>query len=447
MKKHLGFVLVFLLLIPSLAFAIDLSNVKFGGQVRLRGYVLENPFDFQSDGTFGPFDADWDNYSVFRLKASVFTSIDVGDNVTGYVKLTNQNYGEGVTGAEGTTEIDNTSNKVFLDNAYINVKNLLNMPLTLRMGRQNLIYGSGFVILDGQSQFASTSIYFDGVKLGWSITDNILLDVFYMKDQENVRNESVDDDITLKGVYLTAKGMPVIGKGEVYFLNRKDESSEKNINMYGLRLSDKIDFGLDYAAEVALQGGDSYLANVDQDALGLKLDLGFTFKDLNFKPRIFGQYAFMSGDEAGTADYEGWDVFYGGWPQFGDLLAWKFVNIAPNNVNTSAAPFPGINVVDAASGTVAGEAAYSNFSIATIGFSCSLLGKISPKISYSKITIDETAAGMDDDFGDYFQVEIKYAYSKALSFRIYAAKIEPGDAFGTLNDAATEFFWEADLKF
>ena len=100
MKKHLGFVLVFLLLIPSLAFAIDLSNVKFGGQVRVRGYVLENPFDFQSDGAFGPFDADWDNYSVFRLKASVFTSIDVGDNVTGYVKLTNQNYGANAMGLQ-----------------------------------------------------------------------------------------------------------------------------------------------------------------------------------------------------------------------------------------------------------------------------------------------------------------------------------------------------------
>jgi len=430
LKKNFGFVLVLLLLIPSLAFAIDLSNVKYGGQVRVRGYALENVWDFQSDGAA----ADWDKYDMFRLKASLFTSADVGDNVTGYVKLTNQNYGEGVTGAETKHEEDNLSNKVFVDNAYIRVKNLLDVPLTLTMGRQNLIYGSGFAILDGQSQFASTSIYFDGVKLGWNITDNVLLDLFYMKDQENTRSQATEDDITLQGAYLTAKGLPFIGKGEVYILNKEDEASEKNINMYGLRLSNKIAFGLDYAAEIALQGGDSYLANVDHDALGLKLDFGFTFKNLNVKPRIFGQYAFMSGDEAGTADYEGWDVFYGGWPQFGDLLAWKFVNIPPNNTYTASGPI--------------GEASYRNFSISTIGFSCTLLGKISPKISYSKITIDETAIGADDDFGDYFQAEIKYAYSKALSFRVYAAKIEPGDAFGAVNnDAATEIFWEADLKF
>ncbi len=65
----------------------------------------------------------------------------------------------------GDGEGDNRDNKIFLDNAYIEARNMFNLPVDLTLGRQNLIYGSGFVILDGQSQFASTSIYFDGVKL------------------------------------------------------------------------------------------------------------------------------------------------------------------------------------------------------------------------------------------------------------------------------------------
>jgi len=53
----------------------------------------------------------------------------------------------------------------------------------------------------------------------------------------------------------------------------------------------------------------------------------------------------------------------------------------------------------------------------------------------------------DDEFGNYVQVSVKYKYSKNLSFSIYAAMIDPGDAFGTMEDKATEFMWEADLRF
>lgn len=455
MKKKLGFVLALLLLIPSLAMAVDLANVKYGGQVRLRGYAFDNVWDFNDAGGI-------DEWDVFRLKASVWTSVDVGDNITAYVKLTNQNYGEGVTGAEGKTEVDNVSNKVFLDNAYIDAKNVLG-PVSLRLGRQNLIYGTGFVILDGQSQFASTSIFFDGVKASMNITDNISIDAFYMKDQENIRwNTPEDDDITLMGIYLTAKGCPVIGgQQEFYALNREDENfldaagtikSQKDIWMYGFRMSDKLDSGLDYSGEIAIQKGTAFNGS-DQDALGYKMDLGYTF-NIDLKPRIFGQYAFMSGDEAGTADYEGWDVFYGGWPQFGDLLAWKYVNIGdgviPNAGGNPAAPI--LNAVWNPGSTVGGEAPYTNLSVATIGVSCVIDGKIFPKVSYSKLRFDEDVAAvagvtnMDDDFGDYYQISAKYQYSKALSFSLYYAMIQPGDAFVNQDDA-TEFFWEADLRF
>ena len=55
----------------------------------------------------------------------------------------------------------------------------------------------------------------------------------------------------------------------------------------------------------------------------------------------------------------------------------------------------------------------------------------------------------EDDFGDYYQAKASYAYSKNLSFSMYAAMIEPGCAFKDLgmNDEAYEFFWETNLKF
>ncbi|MFO7965288.1 MAG: alginate export family protein [Desulfobacterales bacterium] len=449
MKKILGFAAALLLLIPSLATAIDMSDVEFGGQVRMRGYALENMWSFNSD-------LDFDEWDVFRLKASLWTRVNLGDNVSAFIQLTDQTYGEGVVqfdagrnalGERDVWEEDNKSNKIFLDNAYIDAKNVLG-PISLRIGRQNLIYGSGFVILDGQSQFASTSIYFDGVKATMDITDNISLDAFYMKDQENTRSNLTEDDINLMGLYLTATGCPVIrGKQEFYVLNREDESLDKDIWMFGIRVSDKFDFGLDYSAEVAVQRGDAwedrdddvpgYTAG-DQEALGYKLDLGYTIP-IDLSPRVFGQYVFMSGDEADTDDWEGWDVFYGGWPQFGDLLAWVYVF--------------GPAVVSDPAGSTIGEAAYTNLHIATIGAEFNIEDKLFPKFSYSRLQFDEDNAvyGLnDDDFGDYYQFSAKYKYSKMLSFAAYYAIIEPGDGVQDLaesDDNAQEFFWEAEVKF
>ena len=78
---------------------------------------MDNWFDFSDDNN--PISGYDDNWDMFRLKASVWTSVDVGDNITGYVKLTDQNYGEGVATDFGD---DNTTNDVFIDNAYIDAK-------------------------------------------------------------------------------------------------------------------------------------------------------------------------------------------------------------------------------------------------------------------------------------------------------------------------------------
>lgn len=325
------------------------------------------------------------------------------------------------------------------------MKNLLGLPVEGTFGRQNLIYGTGFVLLDGQSQFASTSIYFDGVKLRWHITDKIMLDGLYMKDQENTTtngaNGGAGDDITLSGFYLTAKSCPVIGQQEFYALNRKDEAIGKDIWMYGVRLSDKMANGFDYSLEGAIQTGDA-TKTLDQDAYGMKLDAGYTFKDAAWKPRLYANYSFLSGDSnASDTDNEQWDVFYGGWPQWGDLLAWKYLNLGTSNNLSNVYGYDDYS-------NVTGEAVYSNIQIITFGASANLTEKLSANLSYSDLSFDETAAGVDDDFGDYYQATFKYQYNKNLSFSLYGALLDPGAAFGTTNtDDATEVYWEVGYKF
>ncbi len=429
MKKFLLLFLVLFLCTPAVA-ANWTDNIEMGGDVRFRWYKLNNIWDFNDDTNF-------DNWETFRLRTRLHVKAKISDDISGFVQLANQTYGNGISDAG-----DNTSNKIFVDNAYITVDNFFGSNFKFQAGRMNLIYGSGFVLFDGNSQFASTSIYFDGVKIAIPLGDNAVLDTLYFLDEENSRANNPDDDITLGGLYLTAKCPAMGGKQEIYALNRRDETLSKDIWMVGLRLSDKFENGLDYSGEVAYQMGDwNERQNIDQEALGYKLDAGFTLKDATMTPRLFCGYMSLEGDDRSSTDTnERWDVFYGGWPQFGDLLAWKYVNVGPANAITDYDP----NYNEGS--TTGGEAVYSNISMASVGISAQLTSKLSAKFTYGLLTVDEPIAGVDDDFGDYYQLQAKYGYSKNLSFAIYTAMIDPGKAFVN-DDQAYEFLVETNLKF
>jgi len=437
MKKIL--ITIAVLLIATSSFAMEGPDVKIDGSVRVRGYYLENFYDFDNS-------SDYDNWPVFRIKSHIAAKAAFEKNVTAYVKFTNQTYGEGVSDAG-----DNKSGKVFVDNAWIEVKKFWDKPINLKFGRQNLMYGGGFVLFDGQSQMASTSLYFDGVKLTWQIKDKIDVDFLYFKDQENRRELAIDDDITLCGIYATAKLLP--GKQELYVLHKDQQDlkgtagPEKSIYLIGARVSNKMKSGLDYALEGGLETGKyDDRNNIDQEAYALKADLGYTLK-AKMDPRIFCGFAYLSGDgDANDDTNEAWDSFYGGWPVYGDLLAWKYLTnipIPPHGANVLGNAYPNYEV----GSNVVGEVMYSNLTMGTLGVGFKPKDDISVKLSGSYIDLNDTFAGVDSEFGLYYQLDTKYKYSDALGFRLYAAMIDAGKAFEPYRDNAYEVFWETSLRF
>lgn len=423
--------------LPAPARAVDPPQVKVGADVRLRGYYLDNWLDFDDAQKR-------DEWSVFRLRTRVYVSAAMENGVSAYVRIGNQNFSEGVTAvpsADGDKwEEENKSNKFFVDAAYISVKDLFGLPLELLAGRQNLMYGSGWVIADGQSQYGSTSTYIDGIKLVWRMGTNVALDALYFKDEEKKRDSVTPDDITFAGFYLTSKAPLPIGQQEIYVLGRFDQTIRKEVYMAGARLSNRYESGVDYSAEGAWQAGKAR-PKIDQNAYGLKIDLGYTIETAA-TPRLYGGFVRLTGDDYGTEDeFEGWDVFYGGWPQYGDLLAWRYVNAGTDNA---------ISIYDPnynALSTVAGEAVYSNLNMYTAGLELRPVDGLKFGFSYSRMIADHTTDGIDAGLGNYYQLTGEYRYSPHLTFGLYAALIDPGDAFVGRNDPASEAFWEVNLSF
>ena len=107
----------------------------------------------------------------------------------------------------------------------------------------------------------------------------------------------------------------------------------------------------------------------------------------------------MSGDDPATLDVrERWDVYYGGWPQFGEHLAWTYTNLGPGNGITRYDP------TYAQGSSVPGEAVYSNLLMPSVGLEVKPHPRVTAKASWSWLHADQTAPGVDDEIGTYAQL-------------------------------------------
>ncbi len=404
------------------------DEVSFGGEIRMRGYSLENMWDVDSD-------TDGDRWSTFRQRTRLWANINLADGVTGYVRLTNQHWGEGVTYTDGW-EVDNKSDKVFVDNAWAEVPDLFGLPLSIRVGRQDVMYGSGFVLFDGQSQMASTSNYFDGVRARWALGP-IGVDMLYFKDQENQRDNATHDDVTLTGIYIRPN--EGLHPRELYLLHRSDQGLDRDIGLLGARIGGGIGH-LVWSAEAGAQRGDA-TTSIDHEAWGLTTEARYMLIPGRTDLTFIAGFTALSGDDPATPNIsERWDVFYGGWPRYGDLLAWTFLNLGTHNAVSGFDP----NYADGSSQT--GEVVYGNLLMPSAALQFKPLSDLRLKLTWSPLRAHRIASG-SDKIGDLLQLSAKYHWSADVSFSMYAARLSPGAAYGANPDPVHEAFWEMKLNF
>lgn len=421
--------LLLIVLILAAALPASATDLEWGGEVRVRGYALENMWDVDSD-------VDGDRWSVLRQRTRLWCTATLDRDVTAFVRFANQHFGEGVTYPDGW-EADNKSDKVFVDAAWVRVPGLFGLPMTLQAGRQDVMYGTGFVLFDGQSQTASTSAYLDGLRASWDLGGAGTLDLLHFKDQENRRDDASDDDVTLQGLYYSAGDAPFLR--DLYALHRTDQNLGRDVFVYGSRLAGDLGV-LDWSVEGALQRGDACPCQ-DLEAWGFTSEFGFDAPGSPAGLRIFGGLTALSGDDPTTPDTnERWDVIHGGWPRYGDLLAWTNLNLGPGNAVSGYDP----GYADGSSQM--GEVVYGNLVMPSAGFALAPVDALRIKAWWSPLRAHRVAAG-SNDIGDLLQFSAKWRWSRELSFAVYAARLTPGAAYGPDADPVTELFWEIDLDF
>lgn len=323
MNKRLILVLAFALVV-GLAFAAyaEVQNVKVSGDLTVMGVARDN-FDLTkvpeprvnmtSNNNLD--DKDRDILSIARVRVDA----DLTDNVTATVRLLNERVWNGdstlATQANRNiglnTAVNNNDNRdsVNVDLAYVTLKEFLYSPLSLKVGRQELRFGNGFIVGDPDTNLYSavTNLSegdlsarksFDALRATLDYNP-LVVDLVYAKTQSGAANlhDDVDlvggnasyelnKDTTLEGFFFSkitgtnapatwnvdsnsATGFTGTGIGGPIGALTKDESDI--VNTIGVRAANKTVKNLALDGQIAYQFGrynPKYDPNARIDASG-----------------------------------------------------------------------------------------------------------------------------------------------------------------------------------
>src|SRR3989339_918912 len=354
------------------------KKVKLGGQIRTRAEYANGFYQTPTNNaTLGgaartpnqavaghAAEAIDDNYVMNQTR--LWADADVNEHLRVFIQLQDSR----VFGAEGTTvgfANAGVENSIMdIHQGYFDVKKLFDLPLTVRVGRQEIVWGDHRVI--GNLVWSNQGRVFDGGRFLWD-TDAIHAEVFAVKIDEHGYlgnpltaaaaggERDYDADESVYAAQLAFKKLIPSALLELMYIHKNDQDSRANsaistgfavagdrtvqIHDIGARLDGKVHGfdAIDYTLEAHGQFGD--YADQDQEAWAFAGRVGYTCKNVAWKPRIGFEYDFASGDDDTTdGDHETFDNLYptNHWQGnygFIDVLSWQNMHDFRGNIKVA----------------------------------------------------------------------------------------------------------------
>lgn len=302
MNKAIRFLAVVFLL-----FAITLTageQFEYGGSLRLRQEYMRNVFDFNSETP---------NDNFIRIYGSVWGKWNFTDDIAVLLKVTSEprlfinRDGKAAAGRDICFE------EAYIDNLYLDVNNLMEGRLDLRIGRQNFKYGDEMII-------ASRTGYYNAVKAGMEF-DGFSLDAIYVIVPSYDDVLPVINDVRRKWSGADERGLILYGKAklndalniEPYYVYKVEDSHKRQGNdvprlafsTIGSRaLYDMSPYKL--RGELAYQFGE-YDGGRNKGGAGANIFVTRAFPEAKFSPVVDAGIIYLSGE---NTPYSGYD---GGW--------------------------------------------------------------------------------------------------------------------------------------
>lgn len=312
--------------------------------------------------------------------------------------------------------------------------------LSVTIGRQDFILGNGMVMLEGTPYDQGRTIYFDGISARYkNECDSLAVFAFYNEAQDEFVVEGDEDrdlrrgDIFTTGIDWTHTFNTSL-KSELYYIfanvhdndtmvgmREHERNSNAEMHTVGARLFGSPTERLDYSVEVARQFSQyeenpSPLSFTDgaADGEGWMVDARLTVKapEWSTKPSLMFEYTYLSGDDASTSDYEGWDGLFAEYPIWREELLPILNNGSWTNLHQYRAE---LKMQLHSRVSVTGSAAYL--------------------LADESSTSMTSGGGNGKHFGDLYSVFLDVKVHERIKVSLEAAFFEAGDYWNTNADS------------
>jgi hypothetical protein len=294
------------------------SAFSWGFQERIRQEYLLNALDL---------DDDWDDdRNHIRFRTQLWFSIKPMEGLELYMKLNNEH--RHYIKPDRDLEFEQYIDELIFESLYIEMSDIAGSPVSVTLGRQNIMLGEGFVCLDGGPLDGSRTAYMNAAKVTVKGENrSLMLHALSNPQQDqylpviNDRDKNlIESDEKGWGALYSDSSYPWAKLDGYYFYKREETSElrsvETRLHTIGARVSGPLPGDFDYAAEAAYQTG-SY-GSVDRTGLGGYIHLTFS-PDVLYEPGFTIGTIYLSGDNGETPEYEGWNPLYSRWPKWSEM--------------------------------------------------------------------------------------------------------------------------------
>ncbi|MFA5072353.1 MAG: hypothetical protein WC539_00405 [Nitrospirota bacterium] len=410
---------------------------------RLRHETWDNVFNFQQTDPSTGKATDDDNY--FRLKTSVWDRVELDKKYAFYVKLTNEAryFFDSSNTAQSSRPLGFNKDEIFFDNVYVSATSIAGLPVDAVIGRQDLMYGEGFILMDGTPGDGSRSFYYNAAKTTVKFWKASGVDLIYITDQTiekslPMMSSSPRRNLTAYNeeaavVYGKIKEIENLSIEPYYVWKTEYSANVLRLNTVGSR----VDYSFDALkstwrtrVEYAHQFG-SYDNGMKREADGGFAFFGGKHETLWLKPSWEVGYVYLSGDKANSPDIDrGWNPLFSRYPWFSELYC--------------------LSLARESGGIVA---YWSNLQATRAAMKFVLLPTTTLDISYTFMRALENSVGTGifsvdgKQRGHLYTAKLYHQFSKSIDGYLLVENFVPGNYYAPTNrDSGAFIRWELQWK-
>ena len=342
----------------------------------------------------------------------------------------------------GTADFDHSS--VLLDALNLKLTNIAGSPLSMTIGRQDIVLGDGWLVSDGTPIDGTRTAFFDAVRLALdlkdaqTLVDIISIDQAYSSDRwwapplhadHQALMEQSERGLILWATNRSLKNTEING----YYMYKANDrrlakGDDGHIHTFGGRIAGDLSDRWKYRAEGVHQFGtrnDRCLR-----AFGVNSALTYLLKD-KWNKQVRGQYEFLSGDNPDTRTDEAFVPLWSRWDRWSQIFSSTWALETRKDEITNLHRFGP-------------------------GFACNPTDRLELSGDYYLLFADENSMigarnrvnfSADGAFrGQMIQTQVRYQFTRHLKGRILTEFFFPGNYYtDARNDVAT--FLRGELYF